>query len=351
MIHSKMSLFLLTFMSWFDSCTSCSAPEPPLIDADAPATEEPDEDVDSGETGDNPAPPACDFPEEEPNDWHYEADEIETELWACGVLAPDAESGDSDSATDVVVFTAPVTGWLSMWARGEDIGSYANLQMNVTLNRSTSPNFVGTVQHSPGTSDPRVAIPVEAGDVVDVALSAENFAGTDQQLWEFLPTILKEPPVEWNTEEDEDNDDPGANDVNADAYQVLQSGDSVFGLLGSGDNADVYIIPVLEGGAEIEVDVEAYDAGSPVDTKLVLLRELEEGEEETDEVVDGLKQVRQNDNGREADLTPDPRIVHDTTRDGDWRVRVANVGTFASDYHWYVLHVTITPATEDTGAP
>lgn len=348
MIHSKFSLFLLTFMSWYDSCVSCSAPEPGLPGGNAGATEEPDP-VDSGDsnTG-NPPPPPCDFPEEEPNDWPDEADEIETELWSCGVLAPDAGSEGSESATDFVAFTVPETGWLSMWARGEDIGSYANLQMNVTLNRTSSANFVGTVQHSPGTSDPRVTIPVEAGDVVDVAMSAENFAGTDQQLWEFLPTILKEPPVYWNTTEDEDNADPGSNDANADASQLLLTGDSVYGLLAQGDDADVYLFDVPEGGGTIEVDVEAYDAGSPIDAKLFLLRDDPDAEPEA---ANPFIQVRSNDNGRAADLAPDPRIVHDTDIDGRWRVRVTNVGTFASDYHWYVLHVTVTPTSDDTGSP
>jgi len=344
MIHSKFSLFLLTFMSWYDSCVSCSAPEPGLPGTDAPATEEPDP-VDTGDenTG-NPPPPPCDFPEIEPNDWPDEADAIETELWACGVLAPDAGSEGSESAIDCVAFTAPETGWLSMWARGEDIGSYANLQMNVTMNRATAAQFIGTVQHSPGTSDPRVTIPVEAGDVIDVAMSAENFAGTDQQLWEFLPTILKEAPVYWNVLEDEDNSDPGANDVNADATQVLVSGDSVYGVLGQGDAADVFLFDVPAGGGTIEVDVEAYDAGSPIDARLALLR---------DSIDDpgSLETVRSNDNGREADLAPDPRIVHDTTTGGVWRVRVTNVGTFASAYHWYVLHVNVTTGDGDSGAP
>jgi hypothetical protein len=347
MIHSKFSFFLLTFMSWFDSCVSCSAPEPGLPDASPPATEEPDP-IDSGEdnTG-NPIPPPCDFPEQEPNDWPDEADEMQTELWACGVLAPDASSAGSESATDFVVFTAPESGWLSMWGRGEDIGSYTNLQMNVTMNRSTAPQFLGTVQHSPGTMDPKVTIPVDAGDVIDVALSGENFEGTDQQLWEFLPTILKEAPVYWNVVEAEDVSDPGANDRNdtdPSELQLLVTGDSIYGVLGQGDDADVFLFEVPEGGAEIEVDVEAYDAGSPINAKLAILREDEEAP-------GTLKQIRSNDNGREADLAPDPRIVHDATVGGLWRVRVTNVGTFASEYHWYVLHVRVSPTDGDTGTP
>jgi|GEM_PF-6892271 len=343
MIHSKFSLLLLTFMSWYDSCVSCPAPEPQLP-GDPGTSVEPPPDTGEEDTADTTPPPACDFEEVEPNDTPDEANEMDTELWACGVLSPDAGAEEGSPATDFVKFTVPESGWLSMWGRGEDIGSYANLQMNVAFNRDTSLEFVGSIKHSPGTSDPRVTIPVEAGDVIDVALSAENFGGTDQQLWEFLPTVLKEPPVYWTMLEIEEGDEVENNDARVDAHQLLVTGDSVYGVMGVGDDTDVYLIDVPEGSSTITVDIEAYDAGSPLDAKLVLMRDNPDyGEpDESRFIVE-----RSNDNGREADLAPDPRIIHDTTVGGEWRVEVENVGTFASRFNWYVLHVTITDGPED----
>lgn len=350
MIHSKFSVLLLTFMSWYDSCVSCPAPQADLP-SDPDATEEPDPDDTSEDTFDIPPPEACDFPEEEFNNEPSTANEIETELWACGVLAPDAETGDVESATDFVVFTAPESGWISMWARGEDIGSYADLQMTVTYNRSSDAVFVGSVKHSPGTMDPKVAVPVEAGDVIDVGIVAENFSGTDQQLWEFLPTILKAPPVYWNVVEDEPVDDPGSNDTNALAFQVLQSGDSVFGTLGVGDAGDTYLIEIPEGSSTIHVDIEAYDGGSPLDSRLAL-SVVNEDYDPSDEDSSPYTTKASDDNGPGADLDPDPEIELDTTEDGTWRVRVTNRGTFASKFHWYVLHVTVADGPElDSGTP
>ena len=122
-----------------------------------------------------------------------------------GVLAPEGETGE-DLAIDFLTFTVPETGWLSMWTRGQDIGSSSDLQMNPTVYRDDEPIVVGTVEHSPGTLDPKVTFPVLAGDEVSVSISSQNLSASDQQIWEFLATILKEPPVYWNRVEDEDVD-------------------------------------------------------------------------------------------------------------------------------------------------
>jgi hypothetical protein len=348
MIHSKFSLLLLTFMSWYDACVSCEAPAPSLPDTpDEPA----DPPVgDSGEdTGENAPPPACDFPEEEPNSNISSANEIETELWACGVLAPEDESGEG-LATDFLRFTVPETGWISMWARGQDIGSYADLQMNVTVTRDDEPMVVGNVEHSPGTLDPKVSFPVVLGDEIVVSISSQNLSASEQQIWEFLAIIFKEPPVYWNRVEDEDVDDPGVNDTNLLANEYLESGDSMFGILSSDDSADVFLLEVPEGSTTIHLDIEAYDQGSPIDARLALIREnpdYDPGAPADDPDAEEWLTVRRDDNGPGADLDLDPEIEVDTTIPGDWRVRVSNPGTFDSKLDWYVLHVTVSDGPED----
>jgi len=334
MIHSKFSLVLLSFLSWYDSCMSCAPPDI-LGDVDDPDPDPPDPDTGEEETGDIPAPPACDFPEEEPNSTKSDADEIETELWACGVLAPDSDEGGVESATDWVTFTVPETGWLRTWARGEDIGSYADLQISFWVDGEAGETFVGTVKHSPGTMDPRATVPVQAGDQVHVGIVAENFSGTDQQLWEFLATTLKEPPVYWNKLED----NSAGNDGLDDAFQIIESGDWVLGTMDVGDSVDSYLIEVPDASTTVHVDIEAYDYGSPLDSRLV----LHEPDAEEDS---GYAVAGSNNNGPGADLDPDPEVVVDTLNDGTWVVRVHNAGTFYSPYHWYVLRVTLSDGPE-----
>jgi hypothetical protein len=330
MIHSKFSLVLLSFLSWYDSCMSCDPPPIELDGLDDPSTEEPPPEDSGEDTFVAPPPPACDFPEEEPNSTKSDADEIETELWACGVLAPDSDEGGTESATDWLTFTVPESGWLRTWARGEDIGSYADLQMSFWVDGEAGEVFVGTVKHSPGTMDPRASVPVQAGDQVHVGIVAENFSGTDQQLWEFLATTLKEPPVYWNKLEDVSS----SNENVADAFQVIESGDWVFGAIGVGDSVDSYLIEVPDASTTVHVDIEAYDYGSPLDSRLTLL-EPDSSEESGYAVADS------NNNGPGADLDPDPEVIVDTVNGGTWVVRVHNAGTFYSPYHWYVMRVTL----------
>ncbi len=347
MIHSKFSLLLLTFMSWYDSCVSCDAPQLGLPDTNVDEPDPPP--VDSGdETVDTAPPAACDFEEVEPNNNVAEANVIDTELWACGVLAPETEDGEG-VATDFLTFTVPETGWLSMWTRGQDIGSYADLQMSIQVTRGSELIIVGAVQHSPGTLDPKATFPVEVGDQVVVSVSSENLTASDQQLWEFLGTILKEPPVYWNVVEDESIDDPGVNDTNALANQYLESGDSVYGVLSGDDDADVFLLEIPEGSSTIHLDVEAYDEGSPIDARLALIRvnpdydpEAAEGEDNSNPYIT----VKTDDNGPGADLDLDPEIEWDTDIAGTWRVRVSNIGTFDSKMDWYVMHVTISDGPE-----
>ena len=345
MIHSMFSLVLLSFLSWYDSCMSCQPPDLPSGDNGEEGNTTPPPEDTAEDTFDAPPPPPCDFPEEEPNNTPSDADAIETGLWACGVLAADAEtSGGGTSATDFVVFTVPETGWIEMWARGQDIGSYADLQMTITFNRDSDAAVVGPKKHSPGSMDPRIALPVQAGDVIDVGISAENYAGTDQQLWEFLASLLKDPPVYWNTLEDEDVEDPGVNDTLALASQTLVDGTQVYGYLGIDDVADIYWIDVPAGTWTVEADVEAYDSGSPLDSKLSLMRP-----DSTDP--SGYDVAVSNNNGREADLAPDPKVTYEVEGPATWAVKVSNAGTFSSRFHWYVLGVTLEEVVDAGGTP
>ena len=247
------------------------------------------------------------------------------------MLAPDSDEGGTESATDWLTFTVPESGWLRSWARGEDIGSYADLQMSMWVDGEAGDTFVGTVKHSPGTMDPRATIPVQAGDEVHIGIVAENFSGTDQQLWEFLATTLKEPPVYWNKMEDES----AVNDTVVDAFQSIEDGDWLLGTLGVGDSDDSYLIEIPDESTTIHVDIEAYDFGSPLDAKLVVHEPDVDGD-------NGYSNAGSNDNGPGYDLDPDPEVYVDTVDNGGaWVVRVKNSGTFSSSYHWYVLKVTL----------
>lgn len=348
MVHSKFSLVLLSFLTWYDSCMSCAPPDLLGDDGDDNNNSSVDTStVDSDDTFDPGIPPPCDFEETEPNNTPSEADDIETELWACGVLAADSETGGSESATDFVKFTVPESGWISMWARAEDIGSFADLEMTVAFNRDTDAVLVGSVKHAVGTRDPKVMLPVNAGDVIDVGIVNSAFSSGDQQVWEFLATAPKDSPTSWNRVEEEAADEDGLNDDRSDASLVLESGDRIFGVLGARDEGDSFLIEIPPGSWEVDLDVDAYDVGAPIDARLALFRPDPDSDAE-----DGYSQASADNNGPGADLDPDPQIIIDIEDEpGTWIVKVTNVGTFKSPYHWYVLGVTLTPTGSDSGAP
>jgi hypothetical protein len=342
-----MQIFLVTLMFVTQACTSCYNPtlSIPSDDGDDDETNDPIDTADEREeTGDLPAPPLCEFEEVEPNNSTTEANAIDPEAWACGELIPD----DADTlGIDFVSFPSPGEGWISLWARGESIGSAADIDMRVFVDDGDSVTSV-TFERSPGTHEPLGWIPASADDEFTVSFSDAFRGAGPGYTWEFLASLEKGPPLDWNLTESEERDGARTNDRFADASLVLEDGDRVFAVMGNAtsDTHDVYRIQAPEGNHLMTATLLAWEYGSPLNGWLRLY---------TPEVVDIEAEIAA-DPGTEAALsdarlasnryisseTWDAMVEYRTSEAGEYYIQVSNAGAYFGPYHWYVLEVTFT---------
>ena len=122
---------------------------------------------DSGDTAvDTAPPPPCPLMEEEPNGDFDTAQIVQMEKWICGTFD---EASDSAADLDVFSFTTSEEGWVKMWARGQDIGSSADLMLTIKIGNETALSTF-----SMGSFDPVLTIPVEEGVTVFAAIQDQS---------------------------------------------------------------------------------------------------------------------------------------------------------------------------------
>jgi len=317
-------LLLLSCGACFRNCFDPSLPQQDNNDDDQ--TEDPPV-VDTGDppedSGPLPPPPPCTFPEVEPNDLPSAAMPIEMEGWACGTL----EDAEDDSDNDMVSFVVAETGWVSLWGRGEDIGSFSDLELNVWVYPEGSSSYDELLlpDSSPGSTDPRMTFPVEAGDTVKVSIKDRRGGSGPAYVWEFLATSEKEPPILCDDNEDETLGGTN-NDSVTRAAQPLTSGAIMCGLTTGVDTRDLYVIDVPEGNTTLRLGVLAWQLGSALDATLVL--------------IDPTGVERRT--VRAADLVRDPELDFATTEAGRWVLRVeADAPRGFTLSGWYGLSVEI----------
>jgi hypothetical protein len=282
-----------------------------------------------GDTGTPPPPPPCTFPEVEPNNTLGEAFEITAEAWACGTLLSDGE----DMGVDFVTFTVAEDGWLSLWGRGEDVGSFSDLSMSAWVYSEVGGDDLAIAYSSPGSSDPRLTIPVHAGDVIKASIRDQNGGTGEQYIWELLGTMEKYDPLDCTLEEDETAGGVTNNDVVARANQTLANGDTLCGVTGTSDNGDVYRIEIPEGRTDVVLEVIAWQLGSPADITITLYDPT--GETVSSEAYGELS----------TDL--DPTLERTILEPGVWFVEIESPPA-VGDLYWYGLKVTAETST-DTG--
>ncbi len=341
-----MQILLVSLLVGMQACTGCYELGLPGAVGDDPGDETNSPVDTSGEedTGDLPPPPLCEFPEVEPNNNLAEANPIDPESWACGTLLVD----DLDPiGLDYVTFEAPASGWISMWGRGETIGSAADIDMNVFVDSDFGSDLV-VFERTVGSHESFGMLPIEQGDVFQVALR-DAFSGNGEgYVWEFLGSMEKGAPLDWTMEEDEVRDGAATNDTFAAATQTLASGDRVFGVVGNaaGDKGDIYKIEVPEGITTIELTVEAWEYGSPLNSRIKLYRP-----DVIDQIETEIEDSRAANNAYRHSETWDPYISYTATEAGTWYVSVLKAGDYFGPYHWYVLSVNMEAEPIDTATP
>ncbi len=324
-----MTPLLVLFLVACDGCASCFGGLPSDNNNDNnndPPIDDPSDDggeagggVGSG-TGDLPDPPPCDVPEEEPNDSRSEAQALPMEQWACGFIS---EVGDVESFTT----TMPEAGWMTIWARGADFGSTADLL--VITERLDDNDFKARQGWSPGTTDAILTVPVSVASDWLIQVVDEQSTYSDTHEWQLIATEDKA-PVEWDFVEDEAS---GNNAIGT--GDVLRDGDRVYGVLDRNDQ-DFYRLEIPPGRTQLYARVHAWRFGSPADTALSLYRPNE-------------NLVRRKNSG-ETDYDFDPLMDRTIYDEGVWFLKVDLAGTGGSPLYWYVLEISLVNDPPDTGA-
>ena len=267
-----------------------------------------------------PIPP-CPVMEEEPNGDYDRAQLVPMEQWICGDFY---ESSEAAADLDVFAFQAIEDGWVKAWARGQDLGSSADLML--TLKQD---NEVALSSFHLSSTDPMLVVPISADSVAYVAIQEQFNDFGDNQFYEALFTAIK-PPVEYNGVEEE-NEESAAEDNNG-LYraQSVEGQDRIFGSISSNFDRDWYSIE-LEEDERLEINFDANTLGSPVD----LVVSLYAPATFDDPTLDAVK-VRNN--GLLGN-SYDPRLVHTADEAGTWGILVESYTSTGSELYWYVMDV------------
>jgi len=256
--------------------------------------------------------------DEEPNNNNEDAQQVPLEEWICGEFN---ESNDFD----VFLFNFPEEGWLKVWGRGADIGSLSDLILTVDKGSDVA---ISAAQFN--STDPLMIIPVdEAGPIY--AMMQEQYGGTgDENFYELLISQVKS-PVEYNQIEEDDfnanNSPSGANPV--------EDGSRVFGRTSDNYDTDWYRISLPEGEqVTLNISIEAFMEGSPIDP-IIYLYPAEAFESSA------ANYVAIRNNSLEDANNLDPEINYTTDEGGEWAILVENNGSGGSDFHWYVMDISV----------
>ena len=310
------------------ACISC-APPLPLDNNNDDKKDNQNTDsgsADSGDTAiDTAPPPPCPLMEEEPNGDYDTAQIVQMEKWICGTFD---EASESAADLDVFSFTTSEEGWVKMWARGQDIGSSADLMLTIKIGNETAMSTF-----SMGSFDPILTIPVEEGVTVFAAIQDQSNDFGDNIFYEALFTSIK-PPVEYNTTEEEYLDNQVSND-GLSSGQELDDGDRVFGTISSNFDRDWYFVDLPAGEQSLELTIEAFYHASPADLKISLYPPETFDDPSTNP-------VRVRNNGSPLSSS-DPYLQYGIDDGGKWGILIESRTETGSDLYWYVLDVQSVP--------
>lgn len=310
-----MSLLSILLLSC-SACTSCAS-LPIDNNNESDSDENEDTGKDTADTArDTAPPPPCPVMEEEDNGDYDNAMEIPMETWVCGTFG-------AQSDLDVYLFSIPQDGWLKLWVRGQDLGSNSDLLVSMTIDDETA---LSTVSY--GSTDPLMVVPIDAAaDVFAVVQEQYNGHG-ENHFYEALFSEVK-PPVEYNAVEDE-------TEVDNNGYTrgtPIEDGDRILARINTNLDRDWYKLTIPPGLHAIEVKIDAFMYGSPLDSMIYLFPP-----EPADE--DDYLRVRNNSDPNNLDPT-----LSYTLDGGDsgatYNLQVKSFAGTGSHYYWYVMDVAV----------
>jgi len=284
-----------------------SVTDPPPFDT---VIEQPPEDT--GEEEELPPSSVCDYEEEEPNT-ATDPQPLVLEHWMCGVFGQAFDF-------DVFGFEADEGTWLRVWVRGSSLGSAANPRMFV-LDDDEEFEIDETDSELSEEIDRTFKLDEDRELVVGLAeqqLAGDNF-GPDN-FWRMRVSIAK-PPVRWDYEEQEPNDDLSE-------ALLIDNGDRVYGNIESGASNDWFAVDVPEAGSEVVITTDSSTFGSPLNT------EIEVRNEATGDVTVPTSRTRD----RAVDFIAEEA--------GIYAIRVGSYSEKGSIPFWYVLDVSVNAPAE-----
>lgn len=303
------------------ACSSCLRFNPPDIQPEDTAPDEEDSD-DQESTPDSPVdttpPPPCPQPELEPNNNSSDAFAIEMEEWACGQF-------ESAFDFDVYTFTMEEDGWLELDVDAASRGSSAD----VSVSLEDEDGETAGAWRSDVSTDPRIIIPVRAGDWQAWVSELSQDYGDDVD-YHVLATVAKR-PVSWNADSEELE---VPNNTAADAMPI-EDGTYVFGVIDSGNAFDWYVWRSPADGKKrtMRAEVFAMSEGSPLNPRLQRYEA-----DENDEVNEYPAETWNSDDDS-ASQDPSVDIAVDSQ---DVYLKVRHLPqTQTGDYYWYVLAITV----------
>ena len=216
-------------------------------------------------------------------------------------------------------------GWLKLWGRAQTVGSLSDILITLDQGSNTAVSFAQI-----GTTDPMMVVPVTNNDVLYTTIYDQYGGYGDNNFYELLISQVK-PPVEWNRLE---NDDIGNNNAPAGAEEVAH-GDSIFGTASTNFDTDWFKFTVAEGESiQVTIELTAFAEGSPMDPIVYLYDDRIFTDSDAP-----YRAVRNNQAGDNINL--DPVLRYTVTQAGDWGILIKNNGPGGSDFHWYVVDISL----------
>ncbi len=317
--------FATSFIVFLFGCIGCQSCQPQIDVPDNPDNQpEPStENVDTAETidtGDTALePPPCPIMEVEPNDNYDEAQLVFLEKWICGEY-------DKEFDLDNFGFQFPEDeGWLKVWGRAQSVGSLSDILITLDQGSNTAVSFAQA-----GTTDPMLIVPVTNEEALYATIYDQYGGYGENNFYEMMISQIKS-PVEWTRNE---TDSVGENNSPVGA-ETVEDGDIIFGTSSTNYDTDWFRFTVNEGETvQVTLELTAFSEGSPMDPIVYLYDDRIFTDSDAP-----YRAVRNNRSGEAGNL--DPLLRYSISAAGDWAILVKNNGPGGSDFHWYIIDVSL----------
>jgi len=317
--------FATSFIVFLFGCIGCQSCQPQIDVPDNPDNQpEPStENVDTAETTDTGdtalEPPPCPIMEVEPNDNYDEAQLVFLEKWICGEY-------DKEFDLDNFGFQFPEDeGWLKVWGRAQSVGSLSDILITLDQGSNTAVSFAQA-----GTTDPMLIVPVTNEEALYATIYDQYGGYGENNFYEMMISQIKS-PVEWTRNE---TDSVGENNSPVGA-ETVEDGDIIFGTSSTNYDTDWFRFTVNEGETvQVTLELTAFSEGSPMDPIVYLYDDRIFTDSDAP-----YRAVRNNRSGEAGNL--DPLLRYSISAAGDWAILVKNNGPGGSDFHWYIMDVSL----------